>query len=398
MTQNETADLSSLRIQRNVDPSFSGAPKSKLTLRIGVTLFLVAIAVVGYLLIANAVAPAVEVKLTSVSYSSPSQANAVLTASGYVVAQRKAAVASKGTGRLEYLGVVEGDRVKKGEVIARIENSDIQAQVDQARANLKLSEAELHDARQSLSRYKNLLEKGLAPQSEYDAAEARYGRVLASIDVAKALVTSAEVALENMLIRAPFDGTVLAKNADVGEMVAPMAASVSSRSAVVTIADMSSLQVEADVSEANIERIVPDQSCEITLDAYPEIRYQGYVAKIVPTADRAKATVLVKVAFRSYDSKVLPEMSAKTLFLTKAPNVTETSAKPILTLPTAAVATRGGESLVFAVVDNKASQIPVKTGRTLGSLVEILSGVGAGDRVIATVTDEIYDGVTVKVK
>lgn len=398
MTQNETADLSSLRIQRNVDPSFSGAPKSKLPLRIGVTLFLVAVAVVGYLLIANAVASAVEVKLTSVSYSSPSQANAVLTASGYVVAQRKAAVASKGTGRLEYLGVVEGDRVKKGEVIARIENSDIQAQVDQARANLKLSEAELHDARQSLNRYKNLLEKGLAPQSEYDAAEARYGRVLASIDVAKALVTSAEVALENMLIRAPFDGTVLTKNADVGEMVAPMAASVGSRSAVVTIADMSSLQVEADVSESNIERIVPDQSCEITLDAYPEIRYQGYVAKIVPTADRAKATVLVKVAFRSYDSKVLPEMSAKTLFLTKAPNVTETSAKPILTLPTAAVATRGGESLVFAVVDNKASQIPVKTGRTLGSLVEILSGVGAGDRVIATVTDEIYDGVTVKVK
>ncbi len=398
MTQNQTADLSSLRIQRNVDPSSSGAPKSKLPLRLGVSFLLIVIAIAGYLVIANAIAPAVEVKLTSVSYSSPSQANAVLTASGYVVAQRKAAVASKGTGRLESLGVVEGDKVTKGEIIARIENSDIQAQLDQARANLKLSEAELHDARQNLNRQKNLLEKGLAPQSEYDAADARHLRVLASIDVAKALVTSAEVALENTLIRAPFDGTVLTKNADVGEMVAPMAASVSSRSAVVTIADMSSLQVEADVSESNIERIVPNQSCEITLDAYPEIRYQGYVAKIVPTADRAKATVLVKVAFRSYDSKVLPEMSAKTLFLTKAPNATETSAKPILTLPATAVVKRGDETFVFAVIDNKAAQISVKTGRTLGSLVEVLSGIGAGDRVISTVTDEIHDGVTVKVK
>ena len=395
--QNETADLSSLRIERNVDPS-SGAPKSKLPLRIGVSLVLVAVVVVGYLVIASAVAPAIEVRLTSVGFSSPSQANAVLTASGYVVAQRKAAGASKATGRLEYLGVVEGDKVKKGAVIARIENSDVQAQFDQARANLKLSEAELYDAKQNLDRQKNLLEKGLTPQAEYDAADARYRRVLASIEVANAAVAGAAVALENTLIRAPFDGTVLTKNADVGEMVAPMAASVGSRSAVVTIADMSSLQVEADVSESNIERIIPDQSCEITLDAYPEVRYQGYVAKIVPTADRAKATVLVKVAFRSYDTRVLPEMSAKTLFLTKAPAVAETSAKPLLTLPASAVATRGGETCVYAVIDNKAVEVPVKTGQTLGSLVEVLSGVEAGDRVISTVTDEIRAGVTVKVK
>jgi len=136
-------------------------------------------------------------------------------------------------------------------------------------------------------------------------------RVIASIEMAKAMLTSAEVSLENTLIRAPFDGTVLAKNADIGEMVVPMAASVGSKSAVVTIADMTSLQVEADVSESNIEHIKPDQPCEITLDAYPEFRYQGYVAKIVPTADRSKATVMVKVAFRNYDSRVLPEMALK---------------------------------------------------------------------------------------
>ncbi len=395
--QNETADLSSLRIQRNLDSS-SGPPPSKLPLRIGIGLVIVALVVVAYMLIASAVAPVIEVRLTTVSFSSPSQANAILTASGYVVAQRKAAVASKATGRLEYLGVVEGDKVKKGEIIARIENSDIQAQLDQARANLKLNEAELYDAQQSLDRQKVMLEKGLTPQAEYDAADARYRRVLAAIEVARATVAGAEVALENTLVRAPFDGTVLTKNADVGEMVAPMAASVSSRSAVVTIADMSSLQVEADVSESNIERIVSDQSCEITLDAYPEVRYQGYVAKIVPTADRAKATVLVKVAFRSYDSRVLPEMSAKTLFLTRAPGIAETSAKPILAIPASALANRGGSPSVYVVVENKAVEIPVKTGRTLGSLVEILSGVQAGDRVIATLTDDIQNGVTVKVK
>jgi len=395
--QNETADLSSLRINRDAGLP-AGAPKSKLPLRIGVGVILSAVAVLGYLVIASAVAPSIEVRLTTVGFSSPSQANAVLTASGYVVAQRKAAVASKATGRLEYLGFVEGDKVKKGEVIGKIEHTDIEAQLDQARANLKLSEAELHDAKQNLDRQKSLLEKGLTPQAEYDAADARYRRVLASIDVAKATVAGAEVAMENTLIRAPFDGTVLTKNADVGEMVAPMAASVGSRSAVVTIADMSSLQVEADVSESNIERITPNQSCEITLDAYPDVRYQGYVAKIVPTADRAKATVLVKVAFRSYDSRVLPEMSAKTLFLTKAPDAAQTAAKPLLTLPGSAVATRGNETYVFAVVDNKAVEIPVKTGRTLGSLVEILSGVEAGDRVISTVSNEIRDGVTVKVK
>ncbi len=394
--QNESVDLNSLRIQRSA-PS-PDRPKSRLPFQIAGGLFLVAVVVVGYLLIASAISPAVEVQLTSVNYSSPSQANAVLTASGYVVAQRKAAVASKATGRLEYLGVVEGDKVKKDDILARIESADIRAQLDQAKANLKLNEAELYNARQTLDRQKTLLEKGLTTQAEFDAAEARYRSVLASIDVAKAAQAGAAVALENTLIRAPFDGTVLTKNADVGEMVAPMAAGAGSRSAVVTIADMTSLQVEADVSESNIERITPDQSCEITLDAYPESRYAGYVSKIVPTADRAKATVMVKVAFQSYDSRVLPEMSAKVLFLTKALSSSETSSKPVLTVSSKAVVSRDGESVAFAVVDNKAVAVPVSVGRTMGSSVEILRGLSAGDKVIAAITDEIRDGTSVKIK
>jgi RND family efflux transporter MFP subunit len=274
----------------------------------------------------------------------------------------------------------------------------MKAALDQARANLQLNEADLKDATQWLDRQKRLLQSGVSTQSDYDAAEARYRRVLASIDVAKAAVVGTEVALENTLIRAPFDGTVLTKNADVGEMVAPMAASASSKSAVVTIADMGSLQVEADVSESNIERIVSDQPCEITLDAYPAVRYQGYVAKVVPTADRAKATVMVKVGFRSYDSKVLPEMSAKVLFLTKAADAAALTAKPMLTVPLAAVATRGDKKVVYTVRENQAVETPIVVGKEFAALVEVTHGLSSGDKIIAGVTEQIANGSRVKIR
>lgn len=396
--ENQTADLSALRINRsNTQDSPSPGSKARLKLLAGL-IVIAAIVFAGFWLVPQIFDPAAEVQLTPVLLSSPSQANAVLTASGYVVAQRKAAVASKATGRLEYLGVVEGDRVKRGQILARLEDADLRANLDQARANLRLNEAELKDAQQWVARQKTLLEKGLTTQADLDAADARHQRVLAAIEVAKALVVGAEVSLENTLIRAPFDGTVLTKNADVGEMVAPMAASVSSRSAVVTIADMSSLQVEADVSESNIERIVPNQPCEITLDAYPETRYQGVVAKIVPTADRAKATVMVKVGFNSYDSKVLPEMSAKVLFLSKPSDVSPAAMRSMLTVPLTTVATRSGRKVVYVVRENKAVEVPVMVGKELGSLVEIKDGLSVGERVIGKPDERIANGTKVKVQ
>jgi len=394
---NQNVDLSALRInktQRQEDRP----PSSRIITRTLGVLGFVAVLATGYYFINKALDPAVEVQLTTVSLSSPSQANAVLTASGYVVAQRKAAVASKATGRLEYLGVVEGDRVKKGQILARIENADMKAQVDQARATLRMNEAELRDTQQWLARQKLLLEKGLASQAEFDGADARHQRVVASIEVAKAAIVAADVALENTLIRAPFDGTVLTKNADVGEMVAPMAASVSSRSAVVTIADMRSLEVEADVSESNIERITPNQACEITLDAYPEIRYRGFVSKIIPTADRAKATVMVKVRFASYDGRVLPEMSAKVLFLTKSAEAAQANAKSLLTVAASAVVSRNGKRLTFMVRDDKAVETPVTIGKEMGALVEVTSGLSAGEKVVNKVDDQIRDGTKVKVR
>ncbi len=393
--ENKTIDLSALRIHRS-DENQDGPPKKTVTYIVSSVVVLVLIAG-GIYLSQILFAPAIEVRLATVSWTSPSQSNAVLMASGYVVAQRKAAVASKGTGRLVYLGVVEGDRVAKNQIIARLEDADVRAALEQAKANLRVSEADLKDAQQSLARQKSLLEKGLANQAEYDAADARLQRVIAGIEMAKAMVTSAEVQLENTLIRAPFDGTVLTKNADIGEMVVPMAASVGSKSAAVTIADMSSLQAEADVSESNIEHIKPDQPCEITLDAYPEIRYQGYVAKIVPTADRAKATVMVKVAFRSYDNRVLPEMGAKVLFLTKASDAAVMTEKPCLTLPASAVVERDGKKIAFRVIDNKATSVIISVGRMMGSSVEIINGLTSGEKVIDKADDSLKDGVKVKV-
>lgn len=397
-TETQHADLSSLRIDRSKHEE-APEPKRGFVLKLIIGFIVIGAVVAGsFLLFGELFEQQVEVQLVSVSYSSPSQANAVLTASGYVVAQRKAAVASKGTGRLVYLGVEEGDRVRRGEVIARLEDADVLAALDQARANLAVTEAELRDAEQWLERQKQLLERGLTSQAEYDAAEARIKRVRASIVAARAAVTAAEVAVENTRIRAPFDGTVLLKHADVGEIVAPFAAASSSRGAVVTLADMSSLEVEADVSESNIERIVPNQPCEIALDAYPEKRYRGYVSKIVPTADRAKATVLVKVKFTSYDRRVLPEMSAKVTFLTAESTAATEETKSVLAVPSTAVANRNGRQVVFVVRENVAREVPVTVGKPLGALVEIQQGISAGEKVIARVNEKIEDGVKVVVK
>lgn len=392
--ENKTIDLSALRIHRS---SSEDGPEKKTGMYIGIAAAVLVVLLAGYFGVEMLLAPAVEVHMATAAWTSPAQSDAVLTASGYVVAQRKAAIASKATGRIMALNVVEGDRVKEGEIIARLEDSDMRAALEQARAGLRVNEADLKDAQRNFERQKVLLSKNLSTQAEYDAAEAQLQRVAANIEVAKAGVTAAEVALENTLIRAPFNGTVLTKNADLGEMVVPMAASAGSKSAVVTIADMASLQVEADVSESTIERVLVHQPCEITLDAYPGVRYEGYVDKIVPTADRSKATVLVKVAFKQYDGRVLPEMGAKVLFLTRPAEAKTMNEKPFLSLPQTAIATRDGKKVVFRVEDNKAVAVPVTTGRELGASVEIVDGITVGEKVIDKIDGTITNGVKVKV-
>lgn len=401
----EEVDLSELKIQR--DPH--GRPRTKrglLSLLAGGGILILVGVIV---LLSGVLSSPATVRVGTVSLLYPSQARSVLTASGYVVAQRKAAIASKATGRLIYLGVEEGDRIKKGQIIARIESRDVEAALAQAVANnevaraiLEQAKAELHDASMTYDRQKALLEAKLISQSEFDAAEARKKSVDAGVDAAEAnvkatqaAVNAAEVGVEYTRIRAPFDGTVLAKNADVGEVVAPFAAGANSRAAVVTVADMSSLEVEADVSESNIERIRPGMPCEIALDAYPEVRYRGVVHKIVPTADRAKATVLTKVRFLDRDDRVLPEMSAKVNFLSE-PLSKEASSAPKVAIPATAVISRGGRQIVFLVNEGTVLEREVTVGEQLGSQLAIRSGLAPGDQIVIDPPPSLESGTKVQ--
>ncbi len=396
MPQSENIDLSKLTIRRTEEHAEVKQKRSRsgIFMYVGGAIFLV---VIGFFFFKNTFTPDEIVEITSVSFISPGQAGASLTASGYVVAQRKASIASKATGRLVYLGYEEGDRVKEGQIIARIESADVEAALAQANANLDVIKADRDDAQQNLERSKKLFERQLISQAELTAAQARYDRVVASITAAEATIKAAKVQLENTLIRAPFDGTILTKNADVGEVVAPFAAGASSRVAVVTIADMSSLEVEADVSESNIEKITLNQPCEVVLDAYPDYRYQAYVDKIVPTADRSKATVLTKIKFVSRDNRVLPEMSAKVYFLSKEVK-DPVHVSPKLMVDASAITTRGNNTVVFQFRDERITETVVGTGETLGGLIEVKSGLSSGDRVVLKPSKNLQSGMKVKLK
>ncbi|HEX9007084.1 MAG TPA: efflux RND transporter periplasmic adaptor subunit [Bacteroidota bacterium] len=387
-------DLSRLRIQREQAEPVPAERRTRWKLMIPAAAVL--LLAVLLLLFRSVIFPPPPVDLVSVTLTFPSQANALLTANGYVVAQQKAAVASKGTGRLEYHGVEEGDKVRRGTVIARLENKDVLASLERARADLAVARSDGTDAKNNLDRTQRLYAARLASNADLDAAQARYDRVQATILSAGATVREAEVALENTLIRAPFDGTVLTKDANVGEVVAPFGAAANSRGAVVTMADMSSLQVEADVSEANITKVTSHQPCEIVLDAYPAKAYHGFVHKIVPTADRSKATVTTKVAFTDKDDQVLPEMSAKVTFLAPGSD-TAVAAPPVLTVASAAVVERGGRSVVFLYRDGKAVETPVTTGGQLGSgRMEVVRGLAQGEQVILNPRADLATGEAVQ--
>jgi HlyD family secretion protein len=396
-------DLSKLKI----DKSSVSRPRKRRRYLTVFILFAVAAALIvlymkGYL------TPAVEVEVASVVETYPSQAFTVLNASGYVVAQRKAAVASKITSRLVSLSVEEGNHVKEGQIIARLEGDDVTAAREQARANLNVAlhnleqtKAELDDATLAFKRNKELLPQAFVSQAEYDASEARYKKAVAALAAADASVKAggaaleaAKVAVEYTLIRAPFDAVVLTKNADIGDIVTPIGAAADAKAAVVTIADMASLQVEVDVSESNLGLVKAGQPCEIQLDALPGQRFRGAVHMIVPTADRTKATVMVKVRFVDKDDRVLPEMSAKVAFLDRPVDPGEQ--KPRTALNPAAVITRNGEQIVFVIKNSRAVRTPVRLGEKIGDLVEVLDGIPAGQKIILKPLEKIRNGVKVK--
>ena len=404
--------LEALRIDRsNSGASASMRPRrSRAWLLLSLLLLLVVAAVV-----AQRHWSEVSVETVTVSNAYPYQALTLLNAAGYVVAQRKAAIASKATGRLEWLGVVEGSVVKQGEVIARIENQDVTAALDQARANIAVAEAgigqaqaELTDAESAYRRAEDLLAQKYLSPSALDSARARYLKARAGVNSARAALKAAqanarvaEVAVGQTQIRSPFDAVVLTKNANVGDTVTPFSSSLDTKGAVVTVADMSTLEVEADVSEANLQKIRVDQPCVIQLDAFPEQRIRGVVSRLVPTVDRAKATVMTKVRFIDRDPgegrRILPEMSAKVAFLSQA--VAENLRHPSTVTNPAAVTRREGKSVVFVVADAGVRMVEVKTGETLGEAL-VVSGVGAplkvGDKLVLKPEEKLRDGMLVK--
>lgn len=398
-------DLSKLKIDRSV----KAMPQKRR--KRGVTLIaLAALVLIGLsaLYAQGILQPAQSVQVVTVSRIYPSQTFALLNASGYVVAQRKAAVASKITGRLVSLTVEEGSRVRRGQVIASLENEDAVAARNQALAQRNVAEANLEEARAELTvaalnhdRSKRLLERRIISRAEYDNAEARHKRAQAAAAAAEAAVKASAAALQNAmvaldyaLIRAPFDAVVLTKNADIGDIVTPLGAAANAKAAVVTIADMTSLQVEADVSESNLSLIRTGQPCEIQLDALPDSRFAGVIHTIVPTADRSKASVMVKVRFLASDPRILPEMSAKVAFLSRP--VRPGEEKPRTAVHRLALADRGKDPALFLVLDDRARKTVVRIGETFGDMIEILGGVEAGSQVVLK-PNRLKDGAKIKI-
>jgi RND family efflux transporter MFP subunit len=400
-------DLNRLRIRR---PEGELPPAPSHRTRYGLALLALVLLTLAALYLWGPLQPAQTVTAATVSRLYPAQAFTVLNASGYVVAQRKAAVSSKSTGRLAYLGVEEGSRVKKGQIIASLENDDLAAarnqavaQVKEAEATLAQTQADLNFATLQYRRYKTLLQQDLVSRQEYDTAEANYEKAKAAVANAQAHIKTnqaalaqTQAALEYTYIRSPFNGVVTVKYADVGEVVAPFGAAVNARAAVVTMADLGSLMVEADVAESNLDRVRLGEPCEISLDAIPDRRFAGQVHMIVPTADRAKATVLTKVKFLESDERILPEMSAKVAFLTRSLDPSER--QPRLTVPKAALVTRNGKSLAFLLSPNRAKLVPVQVGLALNDLVEITGGLKEGDRVAVSPPAGLQDGAQIKVR
>jgi RND family efflux transporter MFP subunit len=402
----ENEDLSKLKIDKS--RVVTGTRKKRKL--IYWVILVVAVLVLGFLYVEGVFTPAIQVQVATVSQVYPSQAFTVLNASGYVVAQRKSALASKVTGRLIWLGVEEGSPVKKDQVVARLENQDVSASKDQAAANvnvarfnLEQAQAELRDATVSINRNKELLSRGVVARQTYDDVLARYEKAVAGVAAAEAALKAAAAGLEGAtalleytLIRAPFDAVVLTKDADIGDIVTPLGAAANAKAAVVTIADMSSLEVEADVSESNLSQVRLGQPCEIQLDAFPEQRFRGEVHLRVPTADRSKATVMVKVRFVDKDSRILPEMSAKVSFLSRP--VTGEEKKPRIALHQSAVVNRKNLKAVFLVKGNKVVETPVTLGGQIGDMVEVLQGVKVGNQVVLNPSEGLKDGSKIRIE
>ena len=413
MTAEHPSDLSGLRIDRDAKPEQSSPLRRIVWLGAAALVLLAAAFFVYRAALPNALS--VQVARAESLGGGPGQnAAEILTANGYVVARQRASVSTEVAGRLERLLVEEGSRVKQGQVLGILQNADQRSALESARAALASSEAGLAEASASAremslarSRSEQLHAKGLVSQAELDraiaaddVARARVKSAEAAVKNASARVQSAQVDFDKTFVRAPFGGAVLRKEAEVGEIVSPVPSSGGlTRGAIVTMANLASLEVEADVNEGYVSRVHEGMRAEIVLDAYPDERFPAHVRQIVPTADRQKATVLVKVAFDRLDPRVLPEMGVKTTFLADPAAPSETGAVPAaVSIPKSALREAQGRAVVYVVEGNRAVLRGVSP-RPLGQDRVIVSGgIAPGEMVIVEAPAGLSDKARVKVK
>jgi len=333
----------------------------------------------------------------------------VLDASGYVTARRQATVSAKITGKVAEVMIEEGQRVKEGDVLARLDDTDVKAQLLLARAQLTAARSQLAEVQALLrqaerdhARQAELFVKQLVSAQSLDAAIAQRDMLRARLaaaeeqaKVAQEAVNVAQVAFDNTVIRAPFSGIVVAKSAQPGEMISPISAGGGfTRTGIGTIVDMDSLEIQVDVNESYINRVTPGQPVEAVLNAYPEWKIPGEVIAIIPTADRSKATVKVRIALKQKDPRIVPDMGARVGFLDKTPAATPKGSAGVL-VPSPAIQTDGGRSVAFVVKGGKVERRSVTLGPETAGHRQVLSGIRDGERVVLAAPPSLKDGQSV---
>ncbi|EAR23573.1 efflux RND transporter periplasmic adaptor subunit [Nitrococcus mobilis] len=338
---------------------------------------------------------------------------AVLDATGYVTARREATVSSKITGKLVAVPIEEGDRVSEGQVLARLDDRDVKARLQLAHAQLAAAkaaiadlDAQLEEAQLDLDRQRALSKRGATAKQTLDSARIKVTRLRAQLKAQRAQIEVAEAQrriaqvdlVANTIIRAPFTGVIVAKTAQPGEMVSPVSAGGGfTRTGICTIVDMSSREIEVDVNEAYINRVKPKQPVEAVLDAYPRWKIPAEVIAIIPTADRSKATVRVRIAIKQLDPRILPNMGVRVSFLNERPAPARRAPQGVV-VPTTAIVQRDGHNVVFVVDQKRAQQRNVTLGQSYGDLRQIESGLKIGEHVVRDPTMELTDGTWIKTK
>ena len=338
---------------------------------------------------------------------------ALLNASGYVTPRRRATIAAKITGRVTAVNFDEGMHVHEGFVLATLDDSDVRRALDSARADRNATEASIADfevqlknAVIQLRRAEELKAAAVQSQETLDNARTAADSLHAKIALAKQQVAAAEArineaqqAVDNCVIRAPFDGIVVSKDAQVGEMVSPISAGGGfTRTGIATIVDMNSNEIEVDVNEAYIARVAPGQPVTATLDAYPDWHIPSRVRTVIPTADRQKATVKVRISFLKLDPRILPDMGIKVSFLGDEPAQKDSGATPAALIPQDAIRDDAGKKIVFLVKQDHLERRAVSVGGTRGSDAEILGGISVGDAIVVKGPANLRDGQTVEIK